>query len=41
MFYKILSLTTGETMANYYFQYGIYELPHKLPNNLTLRILGN
>ena len=22
-------------------KYGIYELPHKLPDNLGLRILGN
>ena len=22
-------------------KHGIYELPHKLPNNLRLRILGN
>ena len=22
-------------------KYGIYELPHELPNNLRLRILGN
>ena len=22
-------------------KYGIYELPHKLPNDLRLRILGN
>ena len=29
--------TTSETMRDYY----LYELPHKLPNDLRLRILGN
>ena len=23
------------------YEYGIYDLPHKLPNDLRLRILGN
>ena len=33
--------TTSEMMSNYYLQHGIYKLPHKLPNNLRLWILGN
>ena len=48
-FYNILRLfavlpnfpfTTSETMGDYY-KDGMYELPHELPNDLRLRILGN
>ena len=35
------SFTTSETMAIITYKYGIYELPHKLPNDLRLKILGN
>ena len=31
-------LTTSETMCDYY-NYGIYELPYQLPNDLRLTIL--
>ena len=33
--------TTSETMDDYYFKHGMYELPHALPNDLRLRTLGN
>ena len=35
------SFTTSETKSNEFNRQGAYELLHKLPNNLTLRILGN
>ena len=34
-------LTTSETMCDFTYKHGIYELPHELPNDLRLRILGN
>ena len=33
--------TTNETEPNYPYKQGTYKLPHKLPNDLRLRILGN
>ena len=35
------SFITSETKSNEFNRQGAYELPHKLPNNFTLRILGN
>ena len=32
--------TTSETMRDYYLKTWYKELPHELPNNLRLRILG-
>ena len=29
------------TRGDYYLKHGIYELPHELPNDLRLKILGN
>ena len=41
MFYQVfLSLQVKRWMIISY-KHGIYELPHELPNDLTLRILGN
>ena len=34
--------TTSEAMCTIItYEHGIYELPHELPNNLRLRVLGN
>ena len=33
--------TTSETIGDYYYKHGIYELPHELPNDLRPRILRN
>ena len=33
--------TTSEMMRIIIYNHGIYELPHELPSNLKLRILGN
>ena len=33
--------TTSETMRDFSYKHGIYELPHELPNDLRLRIVGN
>ena len=33
--------TASETCAIITYKHGIYELPHGLPNDLRLRILGN
>ena len=43
LFYVLpnFNFTASETMGNYYLKYGIYELPHELPIDLRLRILGN
>ena len=35
------SFNTSETKRDVSNKYGIYELPHELPNDLRLRILGN
>ena len=34
------AFTTSETMRDYYLHAWYFELPHELPNDLTLRILG-
>ena len=31
----------SETMHDYYYKHGIYKLPHELPSNLRLTIVGN
>ena len=31
----------SKTKCDYGNKHGIHELPHKLPNNLRLRVLGN
>ena len=33
--------TSSEMKRDYYNKHGIYELPHELPNDLRIRILGN
>ena len=35
------TFTTSETMDDITYKHGIYELPHELPNDLRLRVLGN
>ena len=35
------SFTTSETMRDYYYEHGIYELPRELLNHLRLRVLGS
>ena len=41
MFYQILLSPEVKPWAIITYKHGIYELPHELPNNLRLRILGN
>ena len=41
MFYQIFLLPQVKRCAIITYKHGIYELPHELPNNLRLRILGN
>ena len=41
MFYQILLSPQVKRWAIITFEHGIYELPHELPNDLRLRILGN
>ena len=41
MFYRILRLPQVKRCAIITYKRGIYELPHELPNDLRLRILGN
>ena len=41
MFYQIFLLPQVKRCAIITYKHGIYELPHELPNDLRLRILGN
>ena len=41
MFYQIFLSLQVKRWAIITYKHGIYELPHELPNNLWLRILGN
>ena len=41
MFYQISLLQQVKRWAISIFKYGMYKLPHELPNDLRLRILGN
>ena len=41
MFYKILLWTQVKRWAIISYKHDTYELPHELPNDLTLRILAN
>ena len=41
VFYQILLSPQVKQCAIITYKHGIYDLPHKLPNNLRLRILGN
>ena len=41
MFYQIFLSTQVTGCAIITSKYGIHELPQKLPNDLTIRILGN
>ena len=41
MFYQIFLSRQVKWFAIITYKYDKYELPHKFPNNLKLRILGN
>ena len=41
MFYQVLLSPQVKRCAIITYKHGIYELPHELPNNFRLRILGN
>ena len=41
MFYQIFLSPQAKRWAIITDKHGIYELPHELPNDLRLRILGN
>ena len=41
MFYQIFLSPQVKRWAIITYKHGIYELPHELPKNLTLRTLGN
>ena len=41
MFYQIFASSQVKQCAIIAYKHSIYELPHELPNHLTLRILGN
>ena len=41
MFYQILLSPQVKGWVIITYKNGIYELPHQLPNNLRLRMLGN
>ena len=41
MFYQIFHSPQVKRWAIITYKHGIYELPHELPNDLRLRILGN
>ena len=41
IFYQILLSSQMKRWAIITYKHGIYELPHELPNDLRLRILGN
>ena len=39
--FDVLPDSRFPTRGDYYLKHGIYELPHELPNDLRLKILGN
>ena len=41
MYYQIFYSLQVKQYAIITYKHGIYELPHELPNNIKLRILGN
>ena len=41
MFYQIILSQQVKRWAIITYKHGIYQLPHELPNDLRLRILGN
>ena len=41
MSYQIFLLPQMKRCAIITYKHGIYELPHELPNDLRLRVLGN
>ena len=41
MFYQIPLSPEVKRCAIISYEHGIYELPHELPNDIRLRILGN
>ena len=41
MFYQIFLSSQVKRWTIITYKHGMYELPHELPNELTLRILGN
>ena len=41
MFYQIILSQQVKRWAIITYKHGIYQLPHELPNDLKLRILGN
>ena len=41
MFYQILLSPQVKRCAIIIYKHGIYELPHELPNDFRLKILGN
>ena len=41
MYYQIFYSLQVKQYAIITYKHGIYELPHDLPNNIKLRILGN
>ena len=41
MFYPIFLSSQVKRWVIITYEHGIYELPHELPNDLRLRILGN
>ena len=41
MFYKIFLSPQVKRCTIITYKHGIYELPHELPNDLRLRVLGN
>ena len=41
MFYQIILSQQVKRWAIITYKHGIYQLPHELPNNLRLRILGD
>ena len=41
MFYQIFLSSQVKRYAIITYKHGIYKMPHELPNDLTLRILGN
>ena len=41
MFYQIFLSLEVKQCAVFIYKHGLYELSHKLPNDLRLKILGN
>ena len=41
MFYQIFLSTQAKRYAIITYKHGIYELPHQLPNDFRLKIIGN